>query len=103
MPPSHAGWSVARFPNNNRAREKPLLIPISKSSPLDGKLAATISLSCIENWSPVATLTRIIQCMSTLFACFQKDGRIPRLLIRFHALLCLHDKQFSLFFVDLKN
>ena len=69
MPRSRAGWRVARFPNNNRAGEKPLLIPLSKSSPLDGKLAATISLSCIENWSPVATLTRIIECMSSLFAC----------------------------------
>jgi len=91
------------FPEQQPRPRKPLLIPISKSSPLDGKLAATISLSCIKNWSPVATLTRIIQCMSTLFACFQKDGRIPRLLIRFHALLWLHDKQFSFFFVDLKN
>jgi len=78
MPRSRAGWRVARFPNNNRAGEKPLLIPLSKSSPLDGKLAATISLSCIENWSPVATLTRIIECMSSLFACAPLGRKNPQ-------------------------
>ena len=94
---------MAFSPNKNLADERWSVILTCPIFANDGKLAATISLSCIKNWSPVATLTRIIQCMSTLFACFQKDGRIPRLLIRFHALLWLHDKQFSFFFVDLKN
>src|SRR6266487_3147752 len=38
--------------------------------------------------------------MSSLFACFQKGGRIPPLPICFRALLCLHGRRPSFFFVE---
>jgi transposase len=38
--------------------------------------------------------------MSSWFVSFQKDGRIPTLLISLRALLCLHDKRLAFFFVE---
>jgi transposase len=72
---SRVGWLMTRFPNNNRARERPVLIHTCLFSANGGKLAAILSLSYIGNWWPVATLNRMSRCMSSLFACSQKGRR----------------------------
>src|SRR5438876_7569521 len=100
MPRSRAGWKGPCSPNNNHAREGRILIHTSPFSANAGKQAATISLSCTGNSWPVATPTRRDPCISSWFACCQKDGRSPTLPICLRALLCLHDKRFSCFFVE---
>jgi hypothetical protein len=79
---SRAGWKVACFPNNTRAREGRILILTCPFCANGGKQAATISLSYIENWWLVATPTRIGRCTSSSFACAplgRKNPEVPSL------------------------
>src|SRR6266436_1901267 len=103
MPPSRVGWHVPRFPNNNHGNVRAAWMHTCPFSANGGRLAAIISLSYIGNWWLVAIPNRRGQCISSLFACFQKGRRMQQKeAISLQLLYPLGRRLFSSF-VGLKN